>query len=359
MYTICLVDSRNRNTIKGRGATRNPAGRFEKEHVEADYDHGVGPVSGIKTQYIDDISQTVISKNNSPDIGFNRSLNPYRGCEHGCSYCFARPTHEYLGYSAGLDFESKIVVKRRAAELLEQEIGKPGYEPETLAFSGVTDPYQPIERKLEITRKCLELLARCRHPVMIITKNALVTRDIDYLSELARFSAVGVNISITSLRLDLARKMEPKTSAPYERLEALRQLRAAGIPAGVIMGPAIPGLNEIEMPELMAAAVHAGAQWFRYSTLRLPYGVKDLFLDWLDRFEPGKRQRVEDRIRSIRGGKLNNSKFHERFRGEGIWADQLKSLYLLAKRKSGLKEELPVLNVHNFIPPGLHQLDLL
>ncbi|MDQ6938862.1 MAG: PA0069 family radical SAM protein, partial [Verrucomicrobiota bacterium] len=263
--------------IQTRGASWNPANRFEKLHVDLTDIDVVDPVAAVEerprraTQYFRDGTKTIIARNNSPDVCFETSLNPYRGCEHGCAYCFARPTHEYLGFSAGLDFESKIMVKENAAALLEAELSSPKWKPQTMVLSGVTDPYQPIERRLKITRRCLEVLAKFRNPVGIITKNQLVTRDIDVLSELAAHHAVGVNISVTSLDRKLQQILEPRTSPPQARLDAVAQLRAAGIPVGVMVAPIIPGITDEEVPAIVAACAKAGAQFAGYVVLRLPW----------------------------------------------------------------------------------------
>ncbi len=262
-----------------------------------------------KTQFFRDDSQSIISRNASPDIGFSASLNPYRGCEHGCAYCYARPYHEYLGFNAGLDFESKIMVKPRAAELLEEELAKRSWRPEVLACSGVTDCYQPVERELRMTRQCLEVLAEFRNPVAMITKNHLITRDVDVLGKLASHGAAAAVISVTTLDAELARVMEPRASTPNFRLEALRQLSEAGIPTGVSLAPVIPGLNEHEMPAILEAAAACGASFAFYTVVRLPHGVKDLFSAWLEEQVPGQKDKVLGRIRELRDGGLNGSEF--------------------------------------------------
>src|SRR6267142_325425 len=257
--------------LRGRGASWSPANRFEKLHVDltdpdvADVGCETEEIPRRPTQYFRDGTRTIITRNASPDVGFETSLNPYRGCEHGCIYCFARPTHEYLGMSAGLDFESKIMVKENAAKLLEAELSSPKWKPQVLVMSGVTDPYQPVERKLRITRGCLEVLAKFRNPVAIITKNRLVTRDIDLLGELARHNASAVNVSVTSLDPNIQRILEPRTSSPKARLEAIRQLRSAGIPTGVMVAPIIPGLTDHEIPRILDGCAKAGAQFAGYT----------------------------------------------------------------------------------------------
>ena len=331
--------------IRGRGASWSPANRFEKLHVDlGDSDVvqvGQDDVERPRraTQYFRDGTKTIISRNNSPDVGFETSVNPYRGCEHGCIYCYARPTHEYLGFSAGLDFESKIMVKMDAPELLKVELESPRWEPQVLVMSGVTDPYQPIERKLRITRGCLEVLAQFRNPVAIITKNRLVTRDLDLLGELATYNAAAVNISVTSLDSKLQRVLEPRTSLPEARLEAISQLRAAGIPAGVMVAPIIPGLTDHEVPRILEACAKAGAQFAGYTIVRLPWAVAPLFEHWLEEHFPDRKEKVLGRIRHLRGNdRLNNSQWHRRMTGQGIFAEQIASLFEIGCRRAGIGE---------------------
>ncbi|MEM7013080.1 MAG: PA0069 family radical SAM protein [Verrucomicrobiota bacterium] len=311
-----------------------------------------------KTVFFRDDSQSIISRNSSPDLGFDASLNPYRGCEHGCSYCYARPYHEYLGFSAGLDFESKIMVKENAPELLERELSSPNWKPQVLACSGVTDCYQPIERKLEITRRCLEVLARFGNPVTVVTKNGLVTRDIDHLSKLAKEQASAVAMSITTLDRKLASKLEPRASTPQIRLRAIEKLAAAGIPVGVSVAPIIPGLNDHEIPAILSAAAEAGANYASFVVLRLPYGVSDLFLDWLELHYPDRRDRIEGRIRELRGGKLNDSEFKTRMKGKGPVADEIRSLFQISAKRAGLNRDPLKLNIENFRSPLGVQLQL-
>lgn len=324
--------------LLGRGASWSPANRFEALHVEpADPDWPEDERPAVRTKYYRDFTKTIISHNDSPDVGFDCSINPYRGCEHGCIYCYARPTHEYLGFSAGLDFESKIMIKTDAPELLAAELSAPKWKSQVLVMSGVTDPYQPVERRLRITRRCLEVLAQFRNPVAIITKNRLVTRDIDLLGELAARNAAAVNISVTSLDPDLQRILEPRTSPPGARLEAISQLRAAGIPVGVMTAPVIPGLTDHELPALLAAAAEAGAQFAGYTIVRLPWAVAPLFAHWLDEHFPDRKEKVLGRIRHIRGGtKLNDSRWATRMRGDGIFAEQIKTLFEVGCRRAGL-----------------------
>jgi DNA repair photolyase len=333
------------STIRGRGASWSPANRFEKLHVDlkdidvVDVDVTQEERPRPVTQYFRDGSRSIITRNNSPDVGFETSVNPYRGCEHGCIYCYARPTHEYLGFSAGLDFESKIVVKMNAAELLRAELESPRWKPQTLVMSGVTDPYQPIERKLRITRGCLEVLAQFRNPVAIITKNRLLTRDIDLLRELASYKAVAVNISVTSLDPNLQRVLEPRTSPPTARLETIEQLRATGIPVGVMVAPIIPGLTDHEVPKILEACAGAGAQFAGYTIVRLPWAVAPLFEHWLDEYFPHRKEKVLGRIRHLRGNdRLNNSQWHARMTGEGVFAEQIASLFEVGCRRAAIGE---------------------
>jgi DNA repair photolyase len=346
-------------TVRGRGAGENPPNRFEKIHLERfeDYDPSEDPAP--QTQFLTDNSQTIITYNNSPDVGFDASVNPYRGCEHGCSYCYARNTHEYLGFSAGLDFESKIMVKLRAAELLRAELSSPKWQPQVLAMSGVTDCYQPAERRFQITRACLAVLAEFRNPVGIITKNHLVTRDIDYLRKLAAHDCVAVNLSINSLNRDLARQLEPRASLPAQRLAAVETLANAGIPVGIIIGPIIPALNDHEIPAVLTAAKNAGAKWAHKVVLRLPLTVLPVFEQWLKRTYPEKEEKILSRIRAIRGGKLNDARFGSRMRGEGILADQINQIFHVAHRKAGFTgEDRFALSTENFRRPQGPQMEL-
>jgi DNA repair photolyase len=343
----------SQSAIRGRGASWSPANRFEKLHVDVtDVDAvDVGAETEERprraTQYFRDGTRTIITRNKSPDVGFETSLNPYRGCEHGCIYCYARPTHEYLGFSAGLDFESKIMVKTNAAELLRAELESPRWQPQTLVLSGVTDPYQPVERKLRITRGCLDVLARFRNPVAIITKNHLVTRDIDLLRELAACNAAAVNISVTSLDRNLQRVLEPRTTSPQGRLDAIAQLRAANIPVGVMVAPIIPGLTDHEVPNILEACAKAGAQFAGYTIIRLPWAVAPLFQHWLEEHFADRKEKVLGRIRDLRGNRLNDSKWHARMTGEGIFAEQIASLFKIGCHRAGIGER-PTLSCNSF-----------
>ena len=345
-------------SITGRGAAANPKNRFEKIGVEPDPAE-TGDEPRPETVYLRDHSRSIVAMNNSPDIGFDASINPYRGCSHGCAYCYARPTHEYLGLSAGLDFESKVLVKEDAAGLLRERLSSTRWEPKVLSMSGVTDPYQPVERKLGITRGCLEVLAGFRNPVVVVTKNHLVTRDTDLLSELARYGAAAVAVSLTTLDDDLRRVMEPRTSRPVRRLAAIRKLSEAGIPVGVMTAPVIPGLNDHELPNLLSAAAEAGATFAGYVPVRLPGAVAPLFEKWLERHFPDRKEKVLGRIRSMRGGKLNDPKFGSRMKGGGVYAEHISRLFGLSCRRAGIERgRFPKLSTASFrkdggVQPGL------
>lgn len=319
-----------------RGAAANPKNRFERLELVPDPLPPDEEERPLRTEFFRDASQSVISRNDSPDIGFELSLNPYRGCEHGCAYCYARPTHEYLGFSAGLDFESRIMVKEDAPDLLRRELSRRSWKPGVLVMSGVTDCYQPVERRLRLTRRCLEVLAEFGNPVSVITKNHLVTRDIDILAPTAAHHAASVALSITTLDPRLARHLEPRASPPARRLAAVRELSDAGIPVTVMLAPLIPGLNDHEVPALLDAAAAAGASHAGYTLLRLPLTVAPVFTDWLERHLPGHKDKILDRLRSMRGGRLNDPRFSSRMRGEGPLADQIRSLFRVASRRAGL-----------------------
>ena len=336
-----------RPSILGRGAAGNPKNRFDRIEVVPDPDE-LDPEKP-RTVFLKDASRSIVARNNSPDLGFDASINPYRGCEHGCSYCYARPTHEYLGFSAGLDFESRILVKEDAPELLRKELSSPRWEPTVLSLSGVTDCYQPVEKKLRLTRRCLEVLAQFRNPVAVVTKNYLVTRDVDLLSELARHGAASVAISLTTLNDDLRRTMEPRTSRPARRLAAIERLSQAGIPVGVMTAPVIPGLNDHELPALISAAAEAGAGFAAYTVVRLPYAVRPLFEDWFARNFPERKEKVLNRIQTIRDGKLNDARFGSRMRGEGIFAEHIAQLFSLSCRRAGIEgKRFPKLSTASF-----------
>lgn len=346
------------NGMRGRGAGENPANRFEAFRVEVDEDAWVDDdPRPLKTVFLADDSRSILAENDAEDLSFDYGLNPYRGCEHGCSYCYARTYHEYLGFSAGLEFESKIVVKRAAPRLLEEALGRPSYRVGRISMSGVTDCYQPVERTLGLTRGCLGVLARFRQPVVLITKNALVTRDIDHLSELAKWNAVAVYLSITTLDPKLARVLEPRASSPRARLEALGALAAAGVPCGVSAAPMIPGLNDSELPAILEAVKREGASFAAYSVVRLPGAVAGVFAGWLERHFPGRREMILGRIRAMQGG-LNNTTPLERLRGRGEAAGQLRALFRAQCRRLGLATGPPELETRHFrrMLPGQDEL---
>jgi DNA repair photolyase len=340
-------------TIKGRGAAQNPPNRFEKIHVEPDEEWNPEENSPTRTQFFRDTTQTFINYNNSPDVGFEASINPYRGCEHGCIYCFARPTHEYLGFSAGLDFESRIMVKEDGPNLLRKELSARKWKPQTIVMSGVTDCYQPIERKLRLTRRCLEVLTEFRNPIAIITKNHLVTRDIDLLAELAHHNAAVVNISLTTLDPTLTPRLEPRASLPAYRLAAVRELSQAGVPVNVLVAPVIPAITDHEMPQIIQAAAEAGAVSAEFVPIRLPWAVAPLFENWLARHFPDRKEKVLNRIREMRGGKLNDPNFGSRMRGQGIFAEQMGKIFEVACRRAGLpKHEIRMSTAAFRVPAG-------
>ncbi|MGA7161684.1 MAG: PA0069 family radical SAM protein [Bacteroidota bacterium] len=340
--------------MKGRGTQENPKIRFESLAHEAFDDdwNGGNEERRVPTQFFRDESKSILTKNDSPDLGFTFGLNPYRGCEHGCIYCYARPTHEYLGFSSGLDFETKIMVKEDAPQLLEQEFRKKSWKPDVVMLSGNVDCYQPVERKLGITRRCLEVFLRYRNPVSMITKNALVVRDIDLISQLASLNLVSVCLSITTLDRDLARRMEPRTSAPEQRLQAIEQLAKARIPVSVNAAPVIPGLNDDELPSILREASARGATSAGYTLLRLPFSVKDLFVDWLKREFPSKSERVINRIMDVRNGKMNVSNFSTRMKGEGEIALSIAQLFRASCKKYGLSSAFMPLATDRFVRPA-------
>src|SRR3954470_9906266 len=338
--------------VPGRGANINPPNRFERLHVEADPDCPEDERPNPRTEFYFDSTESLLTKNDSPDVGFMYGLNSYRGCEHGCAYCFARPYHEYLGWSSGLDFETKIMVKLRAPELLRRELSARRWQAQPIAMSGATDCYQPAERQFRLTRRCLEVCAELRHPIFIITKNALVTRDLDVLSELARYHCIAVHVSVTTLDPELGGKMEPRASRPAARLRAIHELSAAGIAVGVMVAPIIPGLTEHEMPAILEAAAAAGAKRAGYVLLRLPFAVKDVFTQWLDDHFPGKKARILDRLRTLGGGKLYSSDWGKRMTGEGIFAEQMRSMFDVTARRAGLNQEHFALSTEHFRKPG-------
>lgn len=350
--------------IPGRAAQTDPLNRFEKLRFELEPDHLdadpelAADFAKRPTEYLVDASRTILARNDSPDVGFTLSVNPYRGCEHGCVYCYARPTHEWLGMSCGLDFESKIMVKPEAPRLLREALASPKYEPECIALSGVTDCYQPVERHLKITRGCLQVLLEARNPCGVVTKGAgLVTRDLDLFAELAKHSLVAVYISVTTLDAGLSATMEPRAAAPARRLAAIAALAAAGVPVGVIVAPVVPGLTDHEVPGILKAAADAGATFGAYVPLRLPFQVKDLFVDWIRQHYPDRADKVLNRVRAMRGGKLNDSDFATRMRGTGLWADELRAIFKMGHRKAGMGSG-PLLRVDGFQRPQVGQMTL-
>jgi DNA repair photolyase len=328
---------RERNPpLKGRGALSNPTGRFERHRHEATTDDGwyqEQVPDFVPTSIEPDCARSVIARNDSPDIPFEQSINPYRGCSHGCVWCYARPSHAYLGLSAGLDFETRLFYKKDAGKLLEDELAKPGYVCKPITLGANTDPYQPIERRMRVTREILEVLARCHHPVTVITKSALVLRDLDLLAELAKDGLAGVAVSITTLDAQLKRVMEPQAASPRARLETVRRLSEAGVPTGVMVAPVIPALTDHELESILEAAAKAGAHWAAYVLLRLPHEVKDLFREWLAAHYPDRADHVMSILRQMRGGRDYDSTFGSRMRGTGPLAELLRSRFQIACRR--------------------------
>ncbi len=345
---------------RGRGAVSNATGRFDPERRER-FDDGwesLAELEPLKTEVREEAAKTIIAYNESPDLGFDRSINPYRGCEHGCIYCYARPSHAYWGYSAGLDFETKLTAKVNAAETLERELSKPGYRPATIVLGANTDAYQPIERERKITRGILEILDRFSHPTAIVTKSALVLRDLDILSRLASRGLIKVSVSVTTLDRGLARKMEPRASTPSKRIEAIGQLTARGVPVAVLAAPLIPALNDHEIERILEAAAAAGASEAGYVLLRLPLEISPLFQEWLETQFPERAARVMSLIRSTRGGKDYVSRFGERQSGVGPYAEQIAARFQLAMKRYGLDSRHLKLRNDLFQGPGPMQLSL-
>lgn len=340
--------------IKGRGAVSNPSGRFEKHSrvaIDDGWDGDDEPEPSLRTVVTPEITKQIVSKNQSPDIPFSSSINPYKGCEHGCVYCFARPSHSYLGLSAGLDFETRIISKPRAAEALREYFERPGYDPEPIALGANTDPYQPTERKLEITRDLLKVFRDYRHPVSLVTKSSTVLRDLDLLEDLACDDLVQVYISVTTLDKELARRMEPRASSPGSRLKTLRVLGKAGIPTGVLASPMIPGLNDWELDRILEEAADVGVKSAGYILLRLPLEVKALFEGWLEANYPERSDKVLNLIRQTRGGSLYRSEFGTRMKGQGDYAAMLQRRFDLALRRFGMTQRGMQLNSHYFARP--------
>lgn len=344
----------NSGPLQTRGALSNKTNRFEPAatvRIDDGWGSADAPALRLETTLTRDRSKTVIARNRSPDVPFDRSINPYRGCEHGCVYCFARPTHAWLGLSPGLDFETKLLMKPDAPEILERELRKPGYTCRTIAMGTNTDPYQPVEGKQRITRRILEVLERFGHPVSIVTKSALVLRDIDILSGMAGRNLASVALSVTTLDRDLARKMEPRAATPDRRLDAIRQLSGAGIPVSVMAAPMIPAVNDLELEAILEAAADAGARTADYILLRLPLEVKDLFVEWLEAHFPDRAQKVLAIIRETRGGKLYESEFGGRMRGQGVHAELLERRFANALRKFDLARTGSGLDTRQFEVP--------
>jgi DNA repair photolyase len=326
-------------TLRGRGASWNPPNRFERLHVDREgWTDPDDPAP--QTMLLEDATRSILAHNDAPDVGFDVGINPYRGCSHGCAYCYARP----------LDFESRILVKRKADELLRRALSSRSWRPRVIGLSGNTDAYQPAERRLRITRRCLEVLADFKNPVAIVTKSYLVTRDVDLLQELARHHAVAVVLSVTTLRKELQSTLEPRASTPARRLGAIRVLADAGIPVGVNVAPVIPGLTDHEVPDILRASADAGASFANYILLRLPHGVKEIFDDWLARHAPESREKVLNRVRAMRKGRLYDARYAVRGRGEGPWADQLASLFRVTRARFGL-DRPPALSTASFRKP--------
>jgi DNA repair photolyase len=345
------ADSR---ALRGRGARSNASGRYEHETrvlVDDGWTREDETPPPLKTEVLRDSSRTIIARNKSPDISFEQSINPYKGCEHGCIYCFARPTHAYLGLSPGADFESRLFAKPNAAELLARELAAPGYVPKVIAMGTNTDPYQPIERQLKITRSILEVLRDFNHPVGIVTKSPLILRDIDILAPMAEQGLARAAISVTTLDRKLARAMEPRAATPQRRLDAISGLHHAGIPVGVMFAPVIPALNDEELENILHAALDAGAGSAGYVLLRLPLEIKDLFREWLEEKEPGRARHVMSLIRQMRGGKDYDSQWHTRMKGTGPYAEMIARRFHMAVKRLGLNQERTPLSIEKFRRP--------
>ncbi len=361
-YTDAMSARLNEDRRRGRAAALNKTGRFERQTRES-FDDGwdsLEDLPPLKTEVQDERARTIITRNDSPDLSFDRSINPYRGCEHGCIYCFARPTHAYMGLSPGLDFETRLFAKPNAAALLERELSRPGYTPRVIAIGTNTDPYQPLEKSYGLMREILDVLDACSHPVAIVTKSALVARDIDILSRMAERNLVKVALSVTTLDRKLCRGMEPRTSAPHKRLGAIRALSDAGIPVAVMMAPIIPALTDSEIEGLLEAAAEHGAREASFILLRLPLEVSELFRDWLLREHPDRYRHVMSLVRSMRGGKDYDAKWGERMRGRGPYAEQIAKRFSLAAKRLGLNLRRKKLNTTDFVQPqkGGVQLNL-
>jgi DNA repair photolyase len=361
--TTVLDISADPRRLRGRGARSNDVGRYEP-HTRVLCDDGWAndeTAPSVKTEVLRDTSRTIITRNKSPDISFDRSINPYKGCEHGCIYCFARPTHAYLGLSPGADFESRIFAKPNAAELLRRELSAPGYTPRVIAMGTNTDPYQPIEREMRITRSILEVLREFNHPVGIVTKSALILRDLDILAAMAEKGLAKVALSVTTLDHRLARVMEPRASTPLKRIDAIHHLAQSGVPTSVMFAPVIPALNDEELEAVLGKAAEAGARSAGYVLLRLPLEIKDLFREWLEANEPGRAKHVISLIRQMRGGKDYDSQWHTRMKGTGPYAEMIARRFQLAVKRLGLNREHASLVLNRFERPPMlgEQLALL
>lgn len=330
--------------FKGRGALSNPHNRFDPRRGERVDDgwYRDEPENSIATTLAPDTTRTILARNDSPDIPFDQSINPYRGCEHGCVFCYARPTHAYLGFSPGIDFETKLMFKADAATLLRKELARPGYQCRHIMLGANTDPYQPVEKKLGVTRAILEVLAEARHPVAITTRSSLVERDIDLLADMAREELASVFLSVTTFDADLKRRLEPRSASSTSRLATLRALSEAGVPVGVMAAPMIPAVNDSELEEILERAAQAGATRAGYSLVRLPHEVKDLFREWLQRHMPDRAQHVMSLIQEARGGRDNDPEFGRRMTGTGAWARLLSDRFRLAVRRLGLRSDREV-----------------
>ncbi|WP_165856192.1 PA0069 family radical SAM protein [Marinobacter sp. JSM 1782161] len=353
--------------MRTRGTGYNPHNRFQPLTSDRDQDDGwyhdpddmLCPDS-VATRVVDEQVRSIISHNQSPDVPFDQSINPYRGCEHGCVYCFARPTHAYWDLSPGLDFETQLIAKPNGAQRLREALDKPGYVPSPIALGVNTDAYQPLEKQRRLTRELLKVLRDYRHPVSIITKGALILRDLDILAEMAADGLCSVRVSLTTLDNDLKRKMEPRTAAPATRLKMIRELSGAGIPTGIILGPVIPFINDAEIESILEAAAHSGASRASWIMLRLPLEIHELFEDWLLRHFPDRARHVMNRIRDLRGGKAYDSRFGHRMRGQGIYADLIRQRFNRKARKLALNlHEAEPLRTDLFRRPGGEQLDLI
>ena len=353
-FTMPQTGSAGPVPIKGRGAATNREGRFEsrrREREDDGWNSAAEPAPHPDTTIVEERARSILSRNDSPDIPFDLSINPYRGCEHGCIYCYARPTHGYLNLSSGLDFETRLFAKTNAAELLRAELARPGYACAPINIGGITDPYQPVEQRYRVTRGVLEVLAECRHPVTVITKNARVEQDLELLQDLARDALVQVFVSVTTLDNRLASKLEPRASAPHRRLAAIRRLREGGVPVGVMVAPIIPMITDRDLEAILEAAHEAGALTAGYVLVRLPHEVKDLFREWLQLHFPERATHVMSLIRQMRGGRDNDARFGTRMRGEGPFAQLIQRRFELARTRLGLTTRLAPLARDQFRPP--------